>query len=188
MLPKSRGSLGAEIMKKTAVFLFALFALGFQSAHADIRKKLEQDAESYKAFLDLGKTSCMSDLFKQTGLYRQTRGESLFKRHFNTLSALQLPLADSYRDTDMKKTFAAYQKQNLNLLIKRYREREEYFNINRSPFLICSKLFEENAETEKLYRSFLYAPGHLLSLHPESFKRMEKAIGAWHGNPQPLQP
>ncbi len=175
-------------MKKTTVFLLVLFSIGFQSAHADIRKKLEQDAESYKAFLDLGKTSCMSDLFKQTKLYRQTQEENLFKRHFSTLAALQLPLTDSYRDTDMKKTFASYQKQNIAFLIKKYREREEYFNINRSPFLICNKLFAENADTAELYRSFLYTPGYLSKLHPESFKQLETKIGKWTDNPQPLKP
>ncbi|WP_159068616.1 hypothetical protein [Neisseria wadsworthii] len=103
------------------------------------------------------------------------------------MAALQLPITDIYRDTDMKKVFAAYQKQHIGALIGKYREREEYFNINRSPFLICGKLFTESEATKKLYRDFLYAPGYRLNLHPESVKRLEERVGRWHDNPQPLE-
>ena len=177
------------MIKGKIAFSVALLLSGIQSVHADIRQKLADDTESYRAFLDLGKTSCMEDLFKQTKLYRKTKAneDGLYRRHFNTLAALQLPITDIYRDTDMKKVFAAYQKQHIGALIRKYREREEYFNINRSPFLICGKLFAESEATKKLYRDFLYAPGHRLNLHPESVKQLEERVGRWHDNPQPLE-
>lgn len=171
-------------MNKNLTFFSLLLLIGLQPAYADIRQKLEKDSASYQVFLDLGKTSCMADLFKTTKTYRPTKESDIYQNHFNTLAALQSPLTESYRDTSMKKTFSAYQKQNIGLLIKKYREREEYFNINRSPFLICSKLFAANAATKKLYRDFLYTPGYLIKdPHPESAKRLEAKIGRWTDNP-----
>ncbi|MDO4908183.1 MAG: hypothetical protein Q3970_10460 [Neisseria sp.] len=126
----------------------------------------------------------MEELFKKTNNYKLSKGNGLYKRHFNTLYGLQSPLAYHYLDKDMKKAFAGYQSKHLDNLIKKYKEREEYFNINRSPFLICSKLFAENAETKKLYRDFLYHPGYYLKdSHPESVRRMEATIGKWTDNP-----
>ena len=174
-------------MNKNLAFFIALFLLSTQSVYADIRQKLANDAESYRAFLDLGKTYCLDTLVQQTKMYRiQKKDTDLFAKHFDALYFLQSALAYIYRDTDMKKVFAAYQKQHIGALIGKYREREEYFNINRSPFLICGKLFAESEATKKLYRDFLYVPGHRLNLHPESVKQLEEKVGRWHDNPQPL--
>ena len=174
------------MMKKNLILAFLLlFCTKFVSA--EIKNELYNDKASYRAFLDLGKTYCLDTLMKQTKMYRiQKKDTDLFAKHFDTLYFLQSALAYIYRDTDMKKVFAAYQKQHIGALIGKYRGREEYFNINRSPFLICGKLFAESETTKKLYRDFLYAPGHRLNLHPESVKQLEERVGRWHDNPQPL--
>lgn len=170
-------------MNKNLTFFSLLLLIGTQPVYADIRQKLEKDNASYQAFLDLGKTSCMADLFQATKTYRQVKQEGLYESHFNTLADLQSPLTENYRKSDLKKAFSTYQKKNIGLLIKKYREREEYFNINRSPFLICSKLFTANPCTQKLYRDFLYTQGYLLKPHPEYLRYIEAKIGRWTDNP-----
>lgn len=162
-----------------------LLLSSIQVVAADIKDSLYKDKASYFSFLDLGKAYCLDNLVQRTKVYKiRNQDRSLYSKHFDALYALQSPLAYHYRDDGMKKVFADYQSKNLDLIIKKYREREEYFNINRSPFLICSKLFAENAETKKLYRDFLYHPNfYLKNSHPESVKRMEATIGKWTDNP-----
>lgn len=171
-------------MNKFFIILILLFP-SMQAVAKDIKESLYQDKASYSSFLDLGKAYCLDDLIKKTKAYRiRNKSESLYSKHFDTLYFLQSPLAYRYRDSGMKKVFTDYQRKHLDLLIKKYREREEYFNINRSPLLICNKLFAENPATKKLYRDFLYHPDYYLKdSHPESVKQIEATIGKWTDNP-----
>lgn len=157
------------------------------SAHSEVRESLYHSGQSYQNFLSLGQAYCLDTLIQQTKLYqRKNRKETLFSRHFGTLAVLHSPLVTQYYERDFKKTFAAYQRERVGMMVKRYREREEYFNINRSPLLICSKLFSENTETKKLYRDFLFYPGHLIpapSNVPDWHQKKEKTIETWTDNP-----
>lgn len=176
-------------MKKILPCIFScLFITAAPFAQADnaisIREKLAADTTSYHTFLDLGKASCMSDLFKRTKSYRKLKEWDLYRLHFVTLYDLQSPLARNFLDNDMKKAFSRHQEQHLEPLIQQYRTREEYFNIHRSPLLICSKLFAENETTKRLYLDFVGdTQNPIQENHPAAMKHWAERIGQWRSDP-----
>lgn len=162
------------------IIMFPMLAAYAQAESTGFISKMEQDKQSYQTFLELGQAACMTELFRQTKLYRQNQSSNLYSLHFSTLYALQSPLAYNFSGEKMKKTFDRYRQQNIEPLIQQYRQREEYFNIRRSPMLICSRLFSENASTRQLYSNFLKDSVRPPNRIPEY---MQERIGKWSSEP-----
>lgn len=160
------------MMKKFYISIFCFFpCIAACAQNISIQDTFYQDNISYKQFLDLGKANCMDILIVNNKMYMKPKNNrnNLFAGHFNTISALQSMLPYFYRASDIKKALTDYQTQNIGKVIKKFREREEYFNINRSPLLICGRLFAESADTKKLYRDFIYSPKNLIPYPDKDF-------------------
>lgn len=161
-------------MKKFTV-LFFLSVFSTQIAAYDlqtIRSRFLQDDISYRQFLDLGKADCLDNVPEptQTRSARNKRQrENLFANHFNTISALHSMIPYFYHSATVRKAVAHYRQQNIGKLIAEHQEREEYFNIRRSPLLICRKLFSDNAQTKQLYADFIGREDNMIRYPDRSF-------------------
>lgn len=160
------------MMKTSFLFILAVMC-SFASAHdADvIRNRFLQDNISYKQFIDLGKANCLDTTPSKTITYisKNKQRESVFTNHFKTISSLHSILPYFFRAQTIQKSVSAYQKERIGKLIEEYRKRDEYFNIHRSPLLICSKIFSENEHTKKLYEQFIRNPENMIAYSDPQF-------------------
>jgi len=115
---------------------------------------LKSDSLSFEQFRNIGKCRCMDTLavkkFKKVEerarLYNEYRSDIAFGLHIFPESVI--------KDT-INSVLDSFYSENIDLTIKHLRKFDEYYNINRSSYLICETMYSDIKKLRSLYNSVI---------------------------------
>jgi hypothetical protein len=137
-------------MKKLIIFWGAIFAVGMGYAQThdrldSMKQLLRTDSVAFSQFRSAGMCRVIDLLTKKRGLDR------LFEYYCSDIDAQHYPLFSAIPYEKLRPIIDQYYLASIDSVILELRKHDEYFNKNRSPFLIAETIFAPTPQVYELY-------------------------------------